>query len=456
MRTRATRILGLGHRPVARPHRRARPGRVARRRQPEGRRPAALPARAHRLAGDVRVVRGHQPGQRPLPLAPHPVPLLGPHRRRLGRDRRGVPRPDPAHRVDLGPDDLGRVVDLGRPPDHHRRAVRPLPRLPGRAPGGRPTPRWRPSGPPSWPSPPSSTSPSSTSRWSGGARSTSRPASSTSPACSTPRSRASCWSPCCWRSSPSPSSTPGCWSTASAWRGWRTGPPTAHGAGPGRAPRRGDAWPTPTPAPTPAAGAAAPADRLRGHPGADLMTHAAYIFAGYGLTTAILAGYAAWVITRRRSLARTLGLDDGARSAARVTRRLWLAAVVVLGALGFLVYQGLGNATLYFRTADEAVAQRETLGDRRFRIEGDVVDPVTGAGRRRVLPDRVQRRRGAGHPQGRPARAVPARHPGGARGPVPGGRLRQRPHPGQALRDLRGREPGSGDDLRPRGRAPQP
>jgi cytochrome c-type biogenesis protein CcmE len=56
-----------------------------------------------------------------------------------------------------------------------------------------------------------------------------------------------------------------------------------------------------------------------------------------------------------------------------VTRRNWLAAIVVVAALGFLVYQGLGNATLYFRTADEAVAQREQLGDRRFRIEGDVV-----------------------------------------------------------------------------------
>lgn len=55
-------------------------------------------------------------------------------------------------------------------------------------------------------------------------------------------------------------------------------------------------------------------------------------------------------------------------------RRLWLAGAVVLGALGFLVFQGLGNATLYFRTADEAVAQRAQLGDRRFRIEGDVVD----------------------------------------------------------------------------------
>jgi cytochrome c-type biogenesis protein CcmE len=55
-------------------------------------------------------------------------------------------------------------------------------------------------------------------------------------------------------------------------------------------------------------------------------------------------------------------------------RRLWIAGIVVLGALGFLVFQGLGNATLYFRTADEAVAQRQQLGDRRFRIEGDVVD----------------------------------------------------------------------------------
>ncbi len=54
-------------------------------------------------------------------------------------------------------------------------------------------------------------------------------------------------------------------------------------------------------------------------------------------------------------------------------RRLWLAGIVVIGALGFLVFQGLGNATLYFRTADEAVAQRTELGERRFRIEGDVV-----------------------------------------------------------------------------------
>ena len=54
-------------------------------------------------------------------------------------------------------------------------------------------------------------------------------------------------------------------------------------------------------------------------------------------------------------------------------RRLIIAGLVVLAALGFLVVRGLGNATVYFRTADEAVAQKQQLGDRRFRIEGSVV-----------------------------------------------------------------------------------
>jgi cytochrome c-type biogenesis protein CcmE len=54
-------------------------------------------------------------------------------------------------------------------------------------------------------------------------------------------------------------------------------------------------------------------------------------------------------------------------------RRMIIAGLVVLAALGFLVVRGLGNATLYFRTADEAVAQKQQLGDRPFRIEGTVV-----------------------------------------------------------------------------------
>lgn len=53
--------------------------------------------------------------------------------------------------------------------------------------------------------------------------------------------------------------------------------------------------------------------------------------------------------------------------------RLWVAGAVISVVLGFLVVQGLGNATLYFRTVDEASAQRDELGTRRFRIQGDVV-----------------------------------------------------------------------------------
>jgi cytochrome c-type biogenesis protein CcmE len=49
------------------------------------------------------------------------------------------------------------------------------------------------------------------------------------------------------------------------------------------------------------------------------------------------------------------------------------AAVVVAG---FLLWKGLTNATVYFKTVPEAVAQRASLGTRRFRIEG-IVEPGT-------------------------------------------------------------------------------
>ena len=53
--------------------------------------------------------------------------------------------------------------------------------------------------------------------------------------------------------------------------------------------------------------------------------------------------------------------------------RTWVVGALILGALGFLLARGLGDATVYFKTADEAVAQRASLGTRRFRIEGTVV-----------------------------------------------------------------------------------
>jgi cytochrome c-type biogenesis protein CcmE len=64
----------------------------------------------------------------------------------------------------------------------------------------------------------------------------------------------------------------------------------------------------------------------------------------------------------------------GAAPRVRTTqRRIWLAGLVIVAALGFLVYKGLGSASVYFRTADEAVRDKASLGTRRFRIEGTVL-----------------------------------------------------------------------------------
>ena len=63
------------------------------------------------------------------------------------------------------------------------------------------------------------------------------------------------------------------------------------------------------------------------------------------------------------------------RPAKPAATKLRIAAVVliVLGAIAFLVFKGLGDATVYFKTAVEAVAEKDELGDRRFRVEGAVV-----------------------------------------------------------------------------------
>ena len=94
-----------------------------------------------------------------------------------------------------------------------------------------------------------------------------------------------------------------------------------------------------------------------------------------------------------------------------------MLAVVLVG-VGVVAYQGLTSASLYFYNADEAVEQRDDLGDKRIRVQGAVQDDVDAADGRRHLHGRVQRRRGAGRARRRPARAVRARHPGGARGPL--------------------------------------
>ncbi len=60
--------------------------------------------------------------------------------------------------------------------------------------------------------------------------------------------------------------------------------------------------------------------------------------------------------------------------------RVVLASVLVLAAILFIVSKGLGSATVYFKTADEAVAQRANLGTHRFRIEGTVQVGIHQAG----------------------------------------------------------------------------
>lgn len=81
------------------------------------------------------------------------------------------------------------------------------------------------------------------------------------------------------------------------------------------------------------------------------------------------------------------GLDLTPRTSeagrARGNGRRWGAmAVLVLlaGTIAFVVVQARG-ASLYYRNADEAVAQRDELGDTRFRLQGVVIgEPDRGEG----------------------------------------------------------------------------
>jgi cytochrome c-type biogenesis protein CcmE len=47
--------------------------------------------------------------------------------------------------------------------------------------------------------------------------------------------------------------------------------------------------------------------------------------------------------------------------------------VVLLAAIGFLLYKGLTSALVYFKTANEAIAARSQLGDSTFQLEGVVL-----------------------------------------------------------------------------------
>jgi len=69
--------------------------------------------------------------------------------------------------------------------------------------------------------------------------------------------------------------------------------------------------------------------------------------------------------------------DGGAGAPGRAGGRrgwAWIAVLVALVAgIGFIISRGLTDATQYYKTADEAVAQRAELAGRTFRLEGTVL-----------------------------------------------------------------------------------
>jgi cytochrome c-type biogenesis protein CcmE len=66
---------------------------------------------------------------------------------------------------------------------------------------------------------------------------------------------------------------------------------------------------------------------------------------------------------------------DASSTVAGNDRRTWVWGVVavIVVAIGFFVLKAVGDAATYFRTTDEAVAERQDLATRRFRLEGCVV-----------------------------------------------------------------------------------
>jgi cytochrome c-type biogenesis protein CcmE len=59
--------------------------------------------------------------------------------------------------------------------------------------------------------------------------------------------------------------------------------------------------------------------------------------------------------------------------------RYWVAGGLCLAAVGYLVVGGLSRNIVYFKTVSEAVRDRSSQGDHRFRLMGAV---VTGSVRR--------------------------------------------------------------------------
>lgn len=66
---------------------------------------------------------------------------------------------------------------------------------------------------------------------------------------------------------------------------------------------------------------------------------------------------------------------DAIRRQLRAGQRRWvtITGVVLVVVIGFIMVQFLRDATLFFRNVDEAIEQRDELGERRFRLQGRVI-----------------------------------------------------------------------------------
>ena len=72
---------------------------------------------------------------------------------------------------------------------------------------------------------------------------------------------------------------------------------------------------------------------------------------------------------------RTAPVEPAPPPARRTSRGLLVGLVIValLGVTGFLLIKVVDDASLYYYNADEAVAKKDDLGDRRFRVQGTYV-----------------------------------------------------------------------------------
>ncbi len=74
---------------------------------------------------------------------------------------------------------------------------------------------------------------------------------------------------------------------------------------------------------------------------------------------------------------------EGVEAPVRRKRRnpvIYVVAALVVVGIGFVLFQGLNNAALYYRNADEAVRDKASLGTKRFRVQGTVQDDVRSVG----------------------------------------------------------------------------